>query len=178
MKRMQRLTGLLALTGLVAWGAAAQQQPPQESSQGETRFQSVAPKKTPKPLEPADVATLTSRPVSREWNTAPRPANRIRWYSDNPEQQQTPDNALAPTDLDILTGKSDQRREPYRPYGAEALWAYEWVEGRGYVRRDAVFGPRSVGRDTRLFLGPGGRPFRDRLHRSFFFKNPTFFFLF
>jgi hypothetical protein len=178
MIRLKRLSGLIALAGLVASSAAAQQ-PSQPSSEGQTRDQSATPKKTPQPLDPADVATLTGRPVPREWNSAPRPANRIRWYSENPQQQEAQDNSLRPTDLDILTGKYDQKRQPYQPYGAEALWAYEWIEGRGYVRRDSSFHRRSFRTDGRFLFGPGSRLPHRRLHRPFFLpKNPAFFFLF
>lgn len=150
---------LALLTSAVALSVSAQSQP---QTQDPPKYQSVAPKKNaPKPADPADVATLTGRPVPPSVAAKPVPRDPAE---DNYDPKARKGAPLNQDDVDVLTGKYDQQRQPgYQGYGygAEGLWTLEWMERHGYDTGDSFFRAEGYGRD-RVFVpgvfGRGGRP--------------------
>lgn len=144
MKRAIYLALVVAL--FVAPALLAQEQPkPQESASG---GQAPAKKPAPKPLDPADVETLTGRPYAGEAEPAPKPGHPLAG-----EPAPKKGHPLDWRDVDILTGKADRynRRGSY----AQAVpYIYVDVPVTG-----SRFGSTSFSGDTpRVF----GRPFRGR----------------
>ena len=107
---MKRLIFLVALL-LVAQGAWAQQ--------GSAQTQEPPkPAAKPKPVDPADVETLTGRPYAGEAEPAPKPGHPL-----NGEPAPKKGHPLDWRDVDILTGKADRAaRQPYAsPYATSPL---------------------------------------------------------
>lgn len=157
---------LAMLAGAVALAGTAQAQ-----TQDPPKYQSVAPKKSaPKPADPADVATLTGRPVPPSVAARPVPRDPAE---DNYDPKARKGAPLNPDDVDVLTGKYDPQRQPgYQGYGydAEALWTLEWMERNGYTTGESFFDRDGYGRD-RMYVpgvfGRGGRPlFFHHRHRN------------
>jgi len=169
---MKRVISLVMLAALAAAGAAAQEQP---------KYQSVAPKKKkPKPLDPADVATLTGRPVSPSVAALPKPKDRSEAV-DNGEEAPNKRPPLNQEDVDILTGKHDQYDSArYRYRGNwEALWWLDWMERGGYAgnERDSLLFPGTTGHRGRPFILPRHRSGRHLLLPGHF-RGGSLFFLF
>jgi hypothetical protein len=176
---------LALLTSAVALTVSAQSQP---QTQEPPKYQSVAPKKgAPKQADPADVATLTGRPVPPSVAAKPVPRDPAE---DNYDPKARKGAPLNPDDVDVLTGKYDEQRQPgYQRYGyAEDLWTLEWMERNGYTSGESFFRADGYGRD-RMYLpgvfGRGGRPlffhhrhrFRGRAFGSrHFLRGGTFVF--
>lgn len=187
MKYAIRLT---LLTSAVALAVSAQSQ---GQAQEPPKYQSVAPKRpAPKPADPADISTLTGRPVPPSVAAKPVPRDPAE---DNYDPKARKGAPLNPDDVDVLTGKYDEQRQPgYPRYGsAEDLWTLEWMERHGYTSKDSFFdrdgyGYRRYGRDDALFVpgvfGRGVRPLffhhRNRIHTPFglrhFLRGGTFVF--
>lgn len=165
------------LAGAVALSCAAQEPP---------KYQSVAPKKKEaKPADPADVATLTGRPVPESVATRPQPRSAAELANDPKLHSGA---ALNPDDVDVLTGKYDSGGNlAYRTYGAEGLWTLEWMERNGYGPGASFFrdGRGRYGRTGAFLPGGFGRPFVLHHRRGFargvfalqhFLRGGTFFF--
>jgi len=159
---MRHAIGLMALAGVMALGATAQNSQP--------RYESVAPKRpAPRPLDPADVATLTGRPVSAEVTALPQ----------KPSQAEMQERAMEPksynnrppvnqADVDVLTGKYDRNRPAGYLPGWEALWTADWVSRHERSRHNdqSFFKLDRFGRDG-IFL-------HDRGARHSFFRSGRF----
>jgi hypothetical protein len=184
---MKHTIRLAMLASAVALAVPAQAQGQSQSqSQEPPKYQSVAPKKSaPKPADPADISTLTGRPVPPSVAAKPVPRDPAE---DNYDPQARKGAPLNQDDVDVLTGKYDEQRLPgYQRYGyAEDLWTLEWMERHGYGPGDSFFRADGYGRD-RVFVpgvfGRGGRPlFFHHRHRfgghglRHFLRGGTFFF--
>lgn len=168
---MRYAIGLAALAGFVALGAAAQGSQP--------RYESVAPKRqAPKPLDPADVATLTGRQVSAEVTALPRRASQAEMQERAMEQNSTDKRPpVNQADVDVLTGKYDRNRPAGYMPGWEALWTYDWVRRHERSRHNdqSFFKLERFGND-RLFRHDGGS--RHSIFRpSHFGRRGSFFLL-
>jgi len=160
---MRHAIRLTLLAGAVALAGVAQAQ-----AQDAPQYQSVAPKKAPpKPADPADVATLTGRPVPPSVAAKPQPKDPADYNHDPKVHKGAP---LNQDDVDVLTGKYDQKGYTgYQPYGIEGLWTLERMERNGYGTGESFFRADGYGRD-RMYVpgvfGRGGRPlFLHHRHR-------------
>lgn len=141
MKRAIYLALVAAL--FVAPALLAQEQPqPQEQKQA------PAKKPAPKPVDPADVETLTGRPYEGQAEPAPKPGHPLAG-----EPAPKKGHPLDPRDVDILTGKAD-RYNRRGSYAQVVPYIYVDVPVTG-----SRFGSTRFGGDTpRVF----GRPYRGR----------------
>lgn len=178
---MRYAIGVTALWAAAALVSAAGTQA-QGQSQGQ--YQSVAPKKKPaKPVDPADVATLTGRPVPPSALNKPQPNPVESGVEDNgdgstSEAKRPPVN---PADVDILTGRNDRdaaRDYRWQPQGWEALWAADWMGERSYRNESFLFVPGAFGRNARpfFFRHRFGHGFRRPFVRPLHFGRGAFFF--
>lgn len=191
MKYTIRLAMLAGAVALAATTQAQGQSQSQSQSQEAPKYQSVAPKKSaPKPADPADISTLTGRPVPPSVAAKPVPRDPAE---DNYDPKARKGAPLNQDDVDVLTGKYDPKGYTgYQQYGSEGLWTLEWMERHGYGPGDSFFyrgSYRRYDRDGTLFVpgifGRGGwsAPFHRRHHTPssvfplrHFLRGGTFFF--
>lgn len=145
---MKRTVFLALVVTLMAAPALLAQQPAQQP-------QAQPPEvKKPKPVDPADVATLTGQPgYAAEPEAAPKPGHPLAG-----EPAPKKGHPLDPRDVDILTGKAD--RSAQQPaYAPPYLYGYGGVNGYG-----SRFGySRFTGGSTRTSPLPFPRVFRGSL---------------
>lgn len=165
---MKYTVRLAMLAGAIVLAVPAQAQGQSQSqSQESPKYQSVAPKKSaPKPADPADISTLTGRPMPPSVAAKPVPRDPAE---DNYDPKARKGAPLNQDDVDVLTGKYDARGYAgYQPYGIEGLWTLEWMERHGYGPGDSFFRAEGYGRD-RVFVpgvfGRGGPPLFLHRHR-------------
>jgi hypothetical protein len=149
MKRAIYLALVVAL--FAAPALLAQEQPkPQESASG---GQAPAKKPAPKPVDAADVETLTGHPYEGQAEPAPKPGHPLAG-----EPAPKKGHPLDPRDVDILTGKAD-RYNQRGFYGQAVPYVYVDVPVSGSRFGSTRFGSSTRHRTTsRVF----GRPYRGR----------------
>lgn len=147
MKRAIYLAFVVALLAVPALLAQEQPQPQQQTQAP------AAKKPAPKPVDPADVETLTGRPYAGEAEPAPKPGHPLAG-----EPAPKKGHPLDQRDVDILTGKADRFNQ--RGFYGQAV-PYVYVDVPVNTSR---FGSTRFGGDTRTRVTPRvfGRPFRGR----------------
>jgi hypothetical protein len=151
---MKRATYLVLVVALFAAPLlVAQEQPEPSATGGQAQAPAAKKPKPPKPLDPADVETLTGRPYAGEAEPAPKPGHPLAG-----EPAPKKGHPLDQRDVDILTGKAD-RYNQRGFYGQAAPYVYVDVPVSG-----SRFGSTRFGGDTRTRATPRvfGRPFRGR----------------
>jgi len=140
----------LVMTLCAAPALVAQEQPQQQPASGQTP---AAKKPAPKPLDPADVETLTGRPYEGQAEPAPKPGHPLAG-----EPAPKKGHPLDQRDVDILTGKAD-RYNQRGFYGQAVPYVYVDVPVSG-----SRFGSTRFGGNTRTRATPRvfGRPVRGR----------------
>jgi hypothetical protein len=146
MKRAIYLALALALLMAPAVLAQEQAQPSQQTQAP------AAKKPAPKPVDPADVETLTNRPYEAEAEPAPKPGHPLAG-----EPAPKKGHPLDWRDVDILTGKADRYNQP--GFYNQAV-PYVYVDVPLNASR---FGTTQFSGSTRATRGRVfGRPFRGR----------------
>ncbi|MGH9860753.1 MAG: hypothetical protein ACRD5F_12090 [Candidatus Acidiferrales bacterium] len=178
---MRYAIGATALLAAAALGGATGTHA-QGQSQSQGQYQSVAPKKKPgKPVDPADVATLTGRPVPQSALAKSQANANAAEENGNGTTAEVKRPPVNPADVDILTGRNDRdaaRDYRWQPQGWEALWAADWMGERGYRDESFLFVPGAFGRNARpfFFRHRFGHGFRRPFVRPLHFGRGAFFF--
>ena len=147
---MKRAIYLALAVALFAAPILMAQEQPQPAPSGQTP---AAKKPAPKPVDPADVETLTGRPYEANAEPAPKPGHPLAG-----EPAPKKGHPLDQRDVDILTGKADRYNQ--RGFYGQVV-PYVYVDVPVNASR---FGSSRFGSDTRTRVAPRvfGRPLRGR----------------